>query len=61
VGYTCNLWLIKDLGRPLFGYSPKAEHFGQKKYGISYQGINIFVSRSVATRVGCKEEKEVTA
>jgi hypothetical protein len=42
-------------------YLQKTEHFGYKKYGISYQEINIFVSRSVATRVGCKEEKEVTA
>jgi hypothetical protein len=49
------------LGRPLFFYLQKTEHFGYKKYGISYQEINIFVSRSVATRVGCKEEKEVTA
>ena len=47
------------LGRPLFFYLQKTEHFGYKKYGISYQEINIFVSRSVATRVGCKEEKEV--
>ena len=48
-------------GRPLFFYLQKTEHFGYKKYGISYQEINIFMSRSVATRVGCKEEKEVTA
>lgn len=48
-------------GRPLFGDLWNSEHFGYKKYGISYQEINIFVSRSVATRVGCKEEKEVTA
>jgi len=61
VGYTSNVWLTKGLGRPLFKGALNSEHFGQKKCGLSYQEINIFVSRSVATRVGCKEEKEVTA
>jgi hypothetical protein len=36
-------------GRPQFGDLWNSEHFGQKKCGLSYQEINIFVSCSVAT------------